>query len=74
METIEIRVGGMSCGGCENRLASALGRVAGVGNVRADHQTGVVRVMFDDSKVDEAGLREQIRVCGYDPLGNGDDT
>jgi len=74
MKTTEIQVSGMSCGGCEDRLAAALGRVAGVGTVDADHQSGVVRVLFDESRVDEAGLRDQIIVCGFDPLANGDDT
>lgn len=74
METVTIVVGGMSCGGCEDRLAAALGRVDGVGTVSADHQTGLVRVMFDSVRVDESRLREQISVCGYDPMDDSDDT
>jgi copper chaperone CopZ len=71
METVNIQVAGMSCGGCEDRLAAALKRVAGVGSVSADHETGDVRVLFDVARVDEAQLREQITACGYDPLPSG---
>jgi len=73
MDTVDIRVAGMSCGGCEERLAAALGRVHGVSTVSADHETGNVRVLFDSDRVDEARLREQVSVCGFDPLGDSDD-
>lgn len=56
---------------CEDRLAAALRRVAGVGSVSADHETGNVRVLFDVGAVDEAQLREQITACGYGPLSSG---
>ena len=72
METVEIQVEGMHCGGCEDRLAAALGRVEGVGTVSADHESGNVRVLFDSGRVDEAHLRQQITACGYDPLPRGD--
>jgi copper chaperone len=68
METADIRVDGMSCGGCEDRLTEALGRVAGVGSVAADHEKGNVRVMFDSQRISEADLRERITLCGFDPL------
>ena len=71
METIDIEVKGMSCGGCEDRLRAALQRVAGVGSVSADHVTGNVRVLFDVGIVGEALLRERITACGYDPLPSG---
>jgi len=74
MQTVDISVAGMSCGGCEDRLAAALSRVDGVGTVSADHEIGNVRVLFDDARVDEARLREQISVCGFDPLDTRDDT
>jgi len=74
MKTVDIRVAGMSCGGCEDRLAAALGRVAGVGAVAAQHETGIARVLFDDARVDEAGLRAQISVCGFDPLNGSDEA
>jgi copper chaperone len=68
METVDIRVDGMSCGGCEDRLTDALGRVGGVGTVAADHEKGNVRVLFDPGRIGEADLRERIALCGFDPL------
>jgi len=72
METADIRVDGMSCGGCEERLSAALARVAGVGTVAADHERGNVRVLFDPAKVELEKLREYIAACGFDPTS--DDT
>lgn len=67
MKSVEIPVQGMSCGGCEERLAAALTKTAGVKTVVADHVGCNVRVLFDDSKVTEPELREQISACGFDP-------
>jgi copper chaperone CopZ len=70
METVSIRVEGMTCESCEQRLATALGRVEGVSRVSADHETGNVRVLFDAERVAEPQLSEQIVACGYELLAS----
>lgn len=40
-ETIEIRVEGMTCGGCEASVVRALSALPGVSEPRADRQRGV---------------------------------
>ncbi len=67
METVEIPVQGMSCGGCEERLAEALSRTVGVSNALADHVGAKVRILFDSKQVNESQLRAQIAACGFDP-------
>jgi copper chaperone CopZ len=64
METIEVRVGGMTCDGCERGVARALERLPGVRAVRADHSTG--RVSLDADRVlPEDEVRAAVEDAGY---------
>ena len=47
-ETI-INVKGMVCGGCENRVKNALGTIEGIGEVEADYNTGIVKVLHNEN-------------------------
>ena len=42
-ETI-IKVEGMMCTGCENRIQNAVSEIKGVESVKADHEKGIVEV------------------------------
>ncbi len=70
METVEISVQGMSCGGCEERLSNALNKTDGVSTALADHVGAKVRVLFDADRVNETQLRAQIAACGFDPVSS----
>lgn len=67
MTRTEIPVEGMHCTGCERALSSALERLEGVRETRADHRAGRVRVSFDPQRVEEEQLRRQIEEVGYQP-------
>lgn len=60
-----IKVKGMVCGGCENRVKNALGEMEGVKNVEADFQTGIVKVTADE-KVTNKMLEEIIDDIGFE--------
>ena len=45
MKNIEIKVEGMMCSGCENRVKNALENIQGVQNVVADHKAKKVEVV-----------------------------
>lgn len=67
MRTHEFVVDGertIHCEGCEQRIASALGRMDGVREVRADHRTQEVRVTADDDVGPEA-IRERLGRIGF---------
>lgn len=64
METRELHVDGMTCGGCEQSVVKALLKVQGVTAVRADHTTGTVTV--DGEDLVEAGLGAAIEDAGYE--------
>lgn len=63
--TETLRVTGMSCGGCENAVKKAVGRLAGVSDVAASHVEQRVRVSYDPAVVDLAAIRQKIEKLGY---------
>lgn len=44
MEETIIKVEGMMCTGCENRIQNAVSEIKGVESVKADHEKGIVEV------------------------------
>ena len=63
-ETI-IKVNGMMCEGCENRIKNAVGRIEGVEDVVADHNEGTVKVTTND-EVDINKVEETISDIGFE--------
>ena len=63
-ETI-IKVEGMVCNGCENRVKNALKNINGVENVVADHTTGTVTVT-SKNEVEESVMKEKIEDIGFE--------
>ena len=63
-ETI-IKVEGMVCNGCENRVQNALKNIDGVENVVADYTTGIVKVT-SKSEVPENVMKEKIENIGFE--------
>jgi copper chaperone CopZ len=66
MEQLELKVSGMTCTGCEQRIATALSRLEGVVRSTANHQTGQVRVVFDAARTSERAVRSTIEQAGYE--------
>ena len=46
MKETKLKINGMMCEGCENRVKSAVSLIEGVEKVDADHNTGIVTVSF----------------------------
>jgi Cu2+-exporting ATPase len=68
-ETI-IKVEGMVCNGCENRVKNALKNISGVEEVIADHTTGIVKVTSNE-EVLENTITEKIEDLGFDIVKEG---
>ncbi len=62
-ETI-LKVEGMVCNGCENRVQNALKTIEGIEKVVADHNSGTVTITAKDS-VDEKTMKEKIEDIGF---------
>lgn len=63
-ETI-IKVEGMVCGGCENRVQNALKTIEGVENVVANYTNGTVKVTSKD-EVEVSVMKEKIEDIGFE--------
>lgn len=69
MALTTIAVQEIHCASCEHTIRSALGRLDGVRSVRPDAARNEVRVSYDETKIDEAGLRRRLAEVGYEPVG-----
>lgn len=65
IRSLEIQVEGMRCEGCERTVRTALTRIEGMRDVKADHQAKRVQVRFDPQLIDEQRVRAQIEQLGY---------
>ena len=65
MQQVELRVEGMSCGACEQRIQRALAQVEGVVHSAADNRAAQVRVMFDPLRTSESDVRSCVERAGY---------
>lgn len=63
-ETI-IKVNGMVCNGCENRVRNALKTIEGIENVVANHINGTVIITSKD-EVAESIMKEKIEDIGFE--------
>ncbi len=63
-ETI-IKVEGMVCNGCENRVKNALKNIQGVEDVDANHTTGTVTITSKE-EVSENIMKEKIEDIGFE--------
>ncbi len=65
MKEIKLKINGMMCEGCENRVKSALALIEGVENVDANHNTGMVTVTTKED-LDISKIKEKIIDIGYE--------
>ncbi|MBI4278287.1 MAG: cation transporter, partial [Armatimonadetes bacterium] len=62
---ITLKVPSMHCEGCVQWIRSVVSRLAGVQDVTADLAEKTVTVRFDETAVDESGIREAIQMAGH---------
>lgn len=60
-----IPVEGMTCTGCEFNVESAIKKLDGIVEVKANHKEGKVYLKFKEGKVDLAKVVEKINKTGY---------
>ena len=63
--TETLRVTGMTCGGCENAIKMAVGRMPGVSAVEASRTDERVTVSFDPARVNLDAVKAKIAGLGY---------
>ena len=66
---IGIRISGMSCTGCENRVENILKNIENVESVNANYNTGIVEIETNNIKnLDIDMIKETLEDLGYDIL------
>ena len=65
MKEIIIKVEGMACSGCENRIQNAVKQIEGAEQVIASHKDGAVKVTLN-KEIDENAIKEKIEDIGFE--------
>ena len=68
MQTISLKVNGMTCQGCVRSVKNVLERVPGVSSAEVDLVRGEARVVFDPVRATNAALRAAIEDAGYEAV------
>lgn len=64
MKEVILKVEGMMCGGCENRVQNSLKTIEGINEVIASHEEGTVKVTMNENvNLDE--VKERIEDLGF---------
>ncbi|MFS6938281.1 heavy-metal-associated domain-containing protein [Neisseria animaloris] len=66
METINIKIDGMTCGGCVKSVTKVLEALNGVTKAEVDLASSSAQITFDPAKVQTAALIETIEDAGFD--------
>ena len=66
MEKIELKVEGMTCGGCSSSVEKVLSAANGVSAVSASHEEDKVNVDFDPGVIDLSAIKSVIEEAGFD--------
>lgn len=64
MKELIIRVEGMVCSGCENRVKNAVEQIEGVEKVVASHKEGIVTVTLNQD-IDKEIIKDRIEDIGF---------
>ncbi len=66
MEQVELKVDGMTCGGCVKSIQNALSNRDGVSKAEADLESKTVSIEFDAGIIQRDGLVKAIEDAGFD--------
>lgn len=60
MQTCTLRVEGMACGACENRVQRVAVKVDGVSEAAANHTHSAARITYDPAKTNPVAIAKAI--------------
>ena len=65
-EKVQLKVEGMTCGGCEKGVKAAIESVEGVSGTEVSYQTGLAMVEFDGEEANVKQIIKSIKKAGYE--------
>lgn len=66
MQTVTLKVSGMTCGGCVNSVTNLLKAISGVKDVKVTLTPGEASIQYDEQLVLPNQLISAIKDAGYD--------
>ena len=67
MKEYILKVNGMMCNGCENRIQNVLKEIDGIESIVANHLDGSVKITTS-KQIDISLIKEQIEDIGYEVI------
>ncbi len=67
MKETKIKVNGMVCEGCENRVKNTLSSIDGIERIEANHKIGIVTVLAK-KEIDRSVIEEKINDLGFETV------
>jgi copper chaperone CopZ len=68
ISTLTLKIGGMTCTGCEQTICKAVGELAGVTAVTASYTDSVATVKYNAALIAPADISKKIDAVGYKVL------
>jgi sulfite exporter TauE/SafE/copper chaperone CopZ len=65
MEKKVLKLGGLSCNGCETIIKNKLLKQEGIKEVQVNYQTGILQITFDSNQISLIEIRKTIEKLGY---------
>jgi copper chaperone len=65
METIDLKVEGMHCGGCVKSVTRVLTGVAGVSSAEVSLEEGRARVTYDPARTGVEAMKQAVERAGF---------
>lgn len=66
MESINLKVNGMHCSGCEARIKNSLESIKGIKKIKASHKRGTVDISYDAGNISLGEIKENIEDLGFE--------
>lgn len=66
--SVEVKIEGMTCSGCEQTIETAVKKLTGVESVEASHVNGNAIIKVEPSKLDTTKIKKSIEDSGYKTL------
>ncbi len=67
MKETTLKVNGMVCGGCENRVQNALKTIEGIKEVKADHTNNTVKIISNED-ISKETMEQKIEDIGFEVI------
>ena len=66
METLTLKIGGMTCGGCVNSVRKAVGAMEGIGSVEVSLERAEATVVYDPLLSSATAIKTTVRDAGFE--------